>query len=196
MKNLADPTKVKDPKYRQLRLSNEKVQKKLLPCPSAVSYLEAIGFQKIDEDGSSFLRIVDEQELELKRMEASLLEITNALKILQDEDTRNGSTFMDEKKTPEGILIKNKPSTNNSATANKGKTNPPMSEKQKARLLMEQKRQREADDAKRARAKTKAMIKQDKYVRKHDKNWKSGVSAACMKSGEGISTFRDKYGEN
>jgi len=40
------------------------------------------------------------------------------------------------------------------------------------------------------------MIKQDKYVRENDPNWKSGVSAACAKSGTGISTFRDKYGEN
>jgi hypothetical protein len=34
-----------------------------------------------------------------------------------------------------------------------------------------------------------AKLKQDKQ------DWKSGVSAACSKSGTGISTFHDKYGE-
>ena len=36
----------------------------------------------------------------------------------------------------------------------------------------------------------------DKYVRENDENWTSKQSAACVKSGDGISTFRDKYGEN
>jgi hypothetical protein len=36
-------------KYRQLRLSNEKVQAKLLPCMSAVEYMMAIGFAKITD---------------------------------------------------------------------------------------------------------------------------------------------------
>jgi len=35
----------------------------------------------------------------------------------------------------------------------------------------------------------------DKYVRENDENWTSKQSAACVKSGDGISTFRDKYGE-
>ena len=36
----------------------------------------------------------------------------------------------------------------------------------------------------------------DKYVRENDENWTSKQSAACVKSGDGISTFRDKYGES
>lgn len=194
--------KCNDLKYRQLRLSNEKVEKKLLPCPASISYLEAIGFQKVnDEDGSRYLRIAESTVISLKQMKSSMLELENALKILNPSSTNTSTSsssnskirsFTDEKKTPEGILIKEKPPASNSCTVKPAQ----LSEKQKARLLMEQKEQKEAEEAKAARAKTKAMIKQDKYVRKHDKNWKSGVSAACMKSGEGISTFRDKYGEN
>ena len=36
----------------------------------------------------------------------------------------------------------------------------------------------------------------DKYVRENDENWTSKQSAACVKSGTGINTFRDKFGEN
>ena len=36
----------------------------------------------------------------------------------------------------------------------------------------------------------------DKYVRENDENWTSKQSAACVKSGSGINTFRDKFGEN
>lgn len=38
-------------------------------------------------------------------------------------------------------------------------------------------------------------INVDKFVRENDENWTSKQSAACVKSGSGISTFRDKYGE-
>ena len=44
--------------------------------------------------------------------------------------------------------------------------------------------------------KTSIMNPIDKYVRENDENWTSKQSAACVKSGDGISTFRDKYGEN
>lgn len=190
VKNLADPAKCEDSKYRQLRLSNEKVEQKLLPCPSAISYLEAIGFTKIEEDdGSRYIRIVESSKVDTNQMEKSLLELSNALEILNSKNITSPSgrkaSFAEEKKTSEGSFA-------STGTHNTTK----MSEKQKARLLMERKRQREADEAKAARAKNIAMLKQDKYVRKHDTNWKSGVSAACAKSGEGISTFRDKYGEN
>ena len=39
VKNLADPQKNADPKYRQLKLSNEKVKAKITPCPSALDYI-------------------------------------------------------------------------------------------------------------------------------------------------------------
>ena len=82
------------------------------------------------------------------------------------------------------------------ATTTSSSTTGKLSEKQKARLLMEEKERKERAEAKAARKKTSALIKQDKYVRENDENWESKQSAACVKSGTGISTFRDKYGEN
>eukprot|EP00565_Helicotheca_tamesis_P004714 CAMPEP_0185732582 /NCGR_PEP_ID=MMETSP1171-20130828/16726_1 /TAXON_ID=374046 /ORGANISM="Helicotheca tamensis, Strain CCMP826" /LENGTH=238 /DNA_ID=CAMNT_0028402107 /DNA_START=33 /DNA_END=749 /DNA_ORIENTATION=- len=199
VKNLSDPVKAQDPKYRQLRMSNEKVQAKLLPCPSAVEYMKSIGFtETVDADGSKYLRIEMTEEVNVSHMAAALTELTNALDMVDPDaakrapPSRPASSFAEEKKSPEGIIISRSNSSVSTASAS---STSGMSEKQKARLLMEKKRQREADEAKKARAKTSALIKQDKYVRENDENWKSSQSAACVKSGDGISTFRDKYGE-
>jgi len=197
VKNLGNPEKCNNPKYRQLRISNEKVQAKLLPCPSAIDYMEAIGFRKVTEaDGNEFLRIPFDQAIDCAHMVASYKELSNALDIVGGEGkiSRNNSkiersSFLEEKKTPEGIVMSSH-STGMTYQFEK------KSEKQKARELMEKKRKKEAEDAKAVRAKNIAMLKQDKFVRENDENWKSGVSAACAKSGGGISTFRDKYGES
>ena len=71
-----------------------------------------------------------------------------------------------------------------------------MTEKQKARILMEEKvaLQKLQDDQ--ARKRTIQQIQNDKYVRQNDPNWKPSVSAAAAKSGDTMSTFRDKFGEN
>lgn len=188
VKNLADPAKCDNPKYRQLRLSNEKVEKKLLPCPSALSYLEAVGFTHVtDDDGSRFLRVVVEK-VDTHAMGKSLLELTNALHMLDPQPVtkkkKPSLSFSEEKKTSEGVVV-------SSISTDSG----PQTEKQKARVLLERKRKAEAEEAKAARAKNIAMLKADKHTRMHDPNWKSGVSAACMKSGDSISTFRDKFGE-
>lgn len=211
VKNLADPLKSQDPKYRQLRLSNEKVRAKLLPCPSAVEYMKAIGFSQVtDDDGAEYLRVESGKEVNVVNMQASLVELTNAVQMVDPDShskspassappSRSNSTGSfaavgEEKKTPDGIIIRRSDSAMSASSASSAGGR--MSEKQKARLLMEQKRKREQDEAKVARARTSAQIKVDKHVRKNDENWKSGQSAACVKSGTGISTFRDKYGEN
>lgn len=198
VKNLGNPAKVSDPKYRQLRLSNEKVQQKLLPCPSAMDYMKAIGFNEVtDSDGAVFLRIPGEVSIDLAQMQSSLVELNNAIEMLGGTVSAkkivqpSTKTFVEEKKTPEGIIIRSSKLVSTSYPST-GK----MSEKQKARELMEKKRKKEAEEAKAQRAKNVALLKQDKYVRENDANWKSGQSAACVKSGTGISTFRDKYGEN
>ena len=216
VKNLGDPTKSQDPKYRQLRLSNKKVEEKLLPCPSAVAYMKAIGFDEVTDEtdgGARYLRIGMEKEINVAHMQASLVELTNAIKMV-DPDAKlpasgppsRKSSFGDEsgeeKKTPEGIVIRRSDSAvstassvaSSSASGSTGVTGK-MSEKQKARLLMEKKRQKEKEDAKEARKKTAKLIKQDKYVRENDANWTSKQSAACVKEGSAISTFRDKFGE-
>lgn len=207
VKNLSDPLKSQDPKYRQLRLSNEKVRAKLLPCPSAVEYMKAIGFMKItDDDGAEYLRIEAGKDVNVINMQASLVELTNAVEMLAPDalskspassapPSRSSSTGsfagVEEKKTPEGIIVRRSDSSVSASSAS-GR----MSEKQKARALLEQKRKREQEEAREARARTSAQIKVDKHVRRNDENWKSGQSAACVKGGTGISTFRDKYGEN
>ena len=67
-------------------------------------------------------------------MEASLTELNNAIEMLAPKDP-----FIEEKKTPEGIIIQQSSSL---SAASSGVTGP-MSEKQKVRLLMEKKCQRE-----------------------------------------------------
>eukprot|EP00978_Attheya_sp_CCMP212_P023866 scaffold74006_cov53-Attheya_sp.AAC.1 len=213
IKNLADPARCTDAKYRQLRLSNEKVQAKLLPCPSAVDYMMAIGFAKItDIDGAAYLRIPVETTVNPSHMAAALQELTNAIVMVEPSSAASASasstsrslmhsqssSFGEEKKTPEGIIIKSAGSSSSgsgSGSSSFGVVPSRFTEKQKARDLMEKKRTAEAQDAKRMRALNVAKLKQDKFVRENDENWKSGVSAACAKSGTGISTFRDKYGE-
>ena len=187
VKNLADPQKNADPKYRQLNMSNEKVKSKLSPCPSGIDYMKAIGFEVVQEgDGSEFLRMT--KTINLSHMQACLAELNAAVDMLVPRDVGTNPGFTEEKKTPEGIIIQKSSSAATKATTNVGR----MSEKQKARLLMEKKRQREIEEAKAARKKTQDQIKQDKYVRENDPNWESKQSAACVKSGNGISTFRDK----
>merc|ERR1719296_190550 len=108
---------------------------------------------------------------------------------------KDTSSFSEEKKTPEGIIIRRQSSALSAASGGSSAATGRMTEKQKSRLLMERKRQREAKEAKEARQKTSDLIKQDKYVRENDENWTSKQSAACVKSGSGINTFRDKFGE-
>jgi hypothetical protein len=200
IKNLADPARCTDAKYRQLRLSNEKVQAKLLPCPSAVEYMMAIGFAKTTDDCAAYLRIPAETTVNPSHMAAALQELTNAIALVEpssssaSSSTRSlmhsqSSSFGEEKKSPEGIIIRSSGASSISAVPSR------FNEKQKARDLMEKKKKAEAEEAKRVRASNVAKLKQDKFVRENDENWKSGVSAACAKSGTGISTFRDKYGE-
>lgn len=188
VKNLADPQKNADPKYRQLKLSNEKVKAKITPCPSALDYMKALGFAVIHQGGEEYLRIESSTAIIVSDMEASLAELNNAIEMLVPKEP----SFSEEKKTPEGFVVRQSSSLSTASSSATGK----MSEKQKTNLLMEKKRQKEADEAKQARKKTSKLIKQDKYVRENDENWTSKQSAACVKSGDGINTFRDKYGEN
>jgi len=70
-----------------------------------------------------------------------------------------------------------------------------LSEKQKARRLLEEKKRLEKEQDKLHRQTTRAQIRADKHVRLHDENWKPTVSAAADKSGTGLQTFRDRHGE-
>ena len=70
-----------------------------------------------------------------------------------------------------------------------------LTEKQKARLLHNQKLEREREEAQRMRKHTLSQIAADKDVRENDPNWKPSVSAAAQKSGDTMQSFRDKFGE-
>eukprot|EP00569_Conticribra_weissflogii_P005816 CAMPEP_0171337842 /NCGR_PEP_ID=MMETSP0878-20121228/6936_1 /TAXON_ID=67004 /ORGANISM="Thalassiosira weissflogii, Strain CCMP1336" /LENGTH=252 /DNA_ID=CAMNT_0011839511 /DNA_START=62 /DNA_END=820 /DNA_ORIENTATION=- len=214
VKNLSDPKKSNDPKFRQLKLSNPKVEANLTPCPSALEYMKAIGFDIVhdENDGEEYLRMKEEMKIVLSDMEAALCELNNAVDMVSpsppsssSSSSSSSSPFGQEKQTSEGnystTMLRSQSSTLSSASgasasSSSSVTRKIMSEKQKARLLLEKKRQQEAEEAKKARQRTSKLIKQDKYVRENDENWTSQQSAACVKSGTGINTFRDKYGEN
>ena len=173
-KNLADPIKSKDDKYRQLKLDNEKIQQKLVPCnPHALGFLHSLGF--VQEQQVLVVKNVPN----LVAMQGALEQVTQALEGL-------------EAKKPKLHHASSSVSTASSSSAGSEK----LSEKQKARRLLEEKEKAEREEARRRRKATSALIQQDKYVRKHDENWTSGPSAAVHKSGTAISTFRDRHGEN
>ena len=84
---------------------------------------------------------------------------------------------------------------NNNTTSNTHAPLEKLSEKQKARLLLEEKKLLEKEQDKLYRKQTRAQIKADKRVRLHDENWKPAVSAAADKTGTGLQSFRDRHGE-
>ena len=201
VKNLSDPAKSVDPKYRQLKLDNDKVKTKLMACPAAVPLLLALGFSEEVMRGevpSPVLRYTS-SVVDHDAMSHMLNEITTTLVQLDGPgNVQNKKPKVD----PSNIRAV----TSTTTTTTMSTPAPPtkvvhavdytkMSEKQKARLLKEEKERKERETAKAVRKANVALLKQDKYVRENDENWTSGVSAACAKSGNSISTFRDKYGE-
>lgn len=187
VKNLSDPAKSNDPKYRQLKLDNEKVRAKILTCDAAVPLLHAIGFVETTctQEGARVLRV--EGTVNNAAMATLMQELMSCLTSLDQANNQN-----------------KKPKLNPANSSSFGSTVSDgmmatsvtkMSEKQKARALKEEKEKKDKEAAKAHRKKNIAMLKQDKHVRQNDENWTSGVSAACSKSGDSISTFRDKFGE-
>ena len=96
----------------------------------------------------------------------------------------------------EGLAPSPKPTLQHQSSTASSSSGEKLSEKQKARRLLEEKERAEKEEARRRRKATAQLIKQDKYVRKHDENWTSGPSAAVHKAGSAIATFRDRHGEN
>ncbi|CAB9501327.1 expressed unknown protein [Seminavis robusta] len=178
-KNLSDPAKSSDPKYRQLKLDNEKVRSKIVTCPSAVPLLVALGFAEVQEEGSPVLRVDASKAIDHAIMTTMMNEIVSTLNNLDQSNLQNKKP----KLNPSNSI------TSSSSTSGK------LSEKQKARILLEEKERKDREAAKAHREKNVALLKQDKYVRQNDENWSSKPSAACVKTGDAISTFRDKYGE-
>ena len=115
--------------------------------------MKAIGFVVLVEDGEAYLRI---ESYKTSDMEASLMELSNAIEMLAP-DKNISSSFLEEKKTSEGDVIRQNSSV---STASADSSTGRMSEKQKARLLMEKKRRKEIEEAKVARKRTTDLIKQ------------------------------------
>jgi PUB domain len=192
LKNLADPVKSQDPKYRQLKLENPKVQSSILPCcPSSIDYLKAIGFQETqDEDTNEKILRIDSTNDFVVLMQASLQEVSNGLDIVNPTQTGNAG-YENVSKKHRTDTVEEKKDDTLIATTSRDK----LSEKQKARILADKAKQLEREEAKAQRRKVAQLIKQDKYVRENDENWTSAPSAACAKTGNSISTFRDRHGE-
>ena len=188
LKNLADPNKCSDPKYRQLKLDNEKIRTKLAVYPAVVSYLTAIGFEQTtttttssdstENTATPVLKIPEHVVVDTAKMHHGFTQCTKSMELLSP------------------LSSQQQPSANNKRASSTNSGTEKLSEKQKARRLLEEKQRLEREEAKRVRKQNVAMIQQDKYVRENDENWTSKPSAACAKTGSSISTFRDRHGEN
>lgn len=205
VKNLSDPAKSSDPKYRQLKLDNPKVSTKLMACPAAVPLLVALGFsEEITTEGAPILKYLS-PAVDHAAMGAMMTDIAKTLEQLDgpgnnaqnkkpklvatNQLATSASINTTTKATPATISRKSSTSSTTSTGTEK------LSEKQKANKMREAKELRDREIAKAHRKQNVALLKQDKHVRQNDDNWTSGVSAACSKSGNTITTFRDKYGE-
>ena len=192
-KNLADPVKSQDEKYRQLKLDNEKIQQKLVPCnPHALDFLQALGFTR-SSSSSTVLTCATVPSLLVTQ--GALEEISQALTKLEGGVNNNNNSSSSNNKRTLQHQSSSTVSTSSTFSTTSSSTEK-LSEKQKARRLLEEKERAEKEEARRRRKATAALIQQDKYVRKHDENWVSQPSAACVKTGSAISTFRDRHGEN
>lgn len=192
LKNLADPVKSQDQKYRQLKLENDKVRAKILPCPSSMDYLKAIGFKEAtDGGGENILRIESVDDLVL--MKASLQEVSNGLDMVSPKDQHEAGKVLKKHRTEDLNFADEKKEEIAKA---KCVVVEQLTGKQIERLLTERKAQQEREVAKAQRKKVAKLIQQDKYVRANDENWVSAPSSACAKTGSTIVTFRDRHGEN
>ncbi|EEC43683.1 predicted protein [Phaeodactylum tricornutum CCAP 1055/1] len=180
VKNLADPVKSKDEKFQTLKLDNPKVSEKLLPCPSAKKYLLSLGFT--ERTTPDYQKILFCQQPHRETFQKALRAVSDAL-------GKIGAPVAKKPRTVEESLATLAPTPSTLLPFER------LSEKQKARRLMEEKDQREKELAKVHRAKAVEQLRRDKFVRENDPNWKSGPSAAVNKTGNTIATFRDRHGE-
>lgn len=171
LKNLVDPQKSLDLKYRTLKLENAKLQQTLF----CVNYIRAellegaLGFVlQQQQDNTLVLPLTASTTTMLPRLlQASTAALEQLSSVSVSSEYQNKKPRVEEK----------------------------LSEKQKARRLAEEKARLEKLAAKQERQRNLTLLKEDKAMRESDPTWKPGVSAACTKSGSSITTFRDRYGE-
>jgi hypothetical protein len=163
--NAVDPAKSQDPKFRRLKLGNAKLQQKIFSIPVMMELLQFVGFEHQSVEGEACLVMKDGFT---EPCQACLVD----LQVAQDRLT----TLSTNININAPVLEK-------------------LTGKQIERRLLEEKERQDKLAAKDNRKRNLAMLKEDKRARHSDPNWKPQVSAACAKTGSGISTFRDKYGE-
>lgn len=163
--NAVDPAKSQDPKFRRLKLGNAKLQQKIFSIPVMMELLQFVGFEHQSVEGEDCLVMKDGFT---EPCQACLVD----LQVAQDRLT----TLSTNININAPVLEK-------------------LTGKQIERRLLEEKERQDKLAAKDNRKRNLAMLKEDKRARHSDPNWKPQVSAACAKTGSGISTFRDKYGE-
>lgn len=174
---VSDPIKSLDPKYRQLKLGNDKLQQRLFSIPVVMEVLQLVGFQQQTVDG--------EECLVLPAQTGSGAAGGGG------GGNRGPECVAELQVTRQRLAFIASPNSTNVPVVPADK----MSEKQKARKLKEEREKQEKLAAKANRKRNLALLKADKHTRENDPNWKPKVSAACDKAWIGISTFRDKYGE-
>jgi PUB domain len=183
--------KPEEPKYRQLRLQNAKIQRYTSHAPIMAYLQQVLGFEQLRETNSegtleSMLRIVD-----LSRAPSSST-LRDELQMVTTVLNRIDSLIIAPLNHPK--VISNSSST--SSLQSDESSNTKLTEKQKARKLTEEREALQKVKDEQARKRTIQQLQNDKHVRANDPNWKPSVSAAAAKSGDSMSTFRDKFGEN
>ena len=173
-------------KYRTLKLDNPKLQERLF-CSDSVRNLLLTVVGMLPQDNTLVLQGPPSPQISdiigLKLLPA----ISTAQQTMANTMTTTISSTANANKKAKLTEHNGKPSAMPSTEK--------LSEKQKARLLMEQKAKLEKEREKEFRKQTRAKIAADKLVRQKDENWKPTVSAAAAKTGSGLLTFRDRHGE-
>lgn len=195
LRNLADPTKgglANDLKYRTLNMSNEKLQSRLFCVDYIMALLvDLVGFTK-DKTTNELVMANPPSSFLQTRLNQEWLPVLNST-----QTTLVGGANKKAKLTKASSTVSNS-STASSSTFGEGSgsgSEERLSEKQKARRLLQQKQEQEKEAARVAREATRAQIAADKRVRLEDPNWKPSVSAAAAKNGTKLQTFRDRHGE-
>eukprot|EP00535_Pseudo-nitzschia_heimii_P005935 CAMPEP_0197178884 /NCGR_PEP_ID=MMETSP1423-20130617/4018_1 /TAXON_ID=476441 /ORGANISM="Pseudo-nitzschia heimii, Strain UNC1101" /LENGTH=244 /DNA_ID=CAMNT_0042628703 /DNA_START=17 /DNA_END=751 /DNA_ORIENTATION=+ len=200
LKNLIDASKgasIDGAKYRTLKTDNPKLRSRLFCCDGVRSLLLDADLVGMVATESALTTATDVPSPELR--DAIGLRVLPAVSTAQREIAarleRDGSNGTSTKKAK---LSEHDSNGRRSALVPSSSAAPvveKLSEKQKARRLLEEKRRLEKEREKAFRNETRAKIAADKLVRQKDENWKPSVSAAADKTGTGLLTFRDRHGE-
>lgn len=176
-----------DDKFRQLRMSNAKIQR-LTAHETVRSFLQDImGFAAATD------ATTDATADEIWKIPDARLPSESVLQTAHKE-------VLAARDRIERTLTPPPPSSKTfTASATGSSSNPttdlPLTERQKVRQQARVAAAAEQQANANARKRTVALIQADQHVRANDANWKPSVAAAAAKAGDAMTTFRDKFGE-